>query len=36
MLAYKARRAGRIFVRVDRYVPSTRACSVCRAIEDVI
>jgi len=32
MLEYKARRAGRAFVRVDRWFPSTRACSVCGAI----
>lgn len=32
MLAYKARRAGRTFVRIDRWFPSTRACSVCGAI----
>ena len=32
MLAYKARRAGRTFVRVDRWLPSTRACSVCGVI----
>ena len=32
MLAYKAQRAGRTFVKVDRWFPSTRACSVCGAI----
>jgi putative transposase len=32
MLKYKARRAGRAFVRVDRWFPSTRACSTCSAI----
>jgi len=32
MLEYKARRAGRAFVRVDRWFLSTRACSVCGAI----
>jgi putative transposase len=32
MLEYKARRAGRAFVRVDRWFPSTRACSACGAI----
>lgn len=32
MLAYKAQRAGRTFVRIDRWFPSTRACSVCGAI----
>jgi len=32
MLAYKATRAGRTFVKVDRWLPSTRACSVCGAI----
>ena len=29
---YKARRHGRTFARVDRWFPSTRACSVCGAI----
>ncbi len=29
MLAYKARKHGRTFARVDRWFPSTRACSVC-------
>lgn len=32
MLAYKAQRAGRAFGRVDRWFPSTRACSECGAI----
>ena len=32
MLEYKARRRGRTFARVDRWFPSTRACSVCGAI----
>ena len=32
MLAYKARRHGGTFARVDRWFPSTRACSVCGAI----
>ncbi len=32
MLAYKARRHGRTFVKVDRWLPSTRACSVCGAV----
>ena len=32
ILEYKARRAGRTFVRVDRWLPSTRACSVCGVI----
>ena len=32
MLAYKAQRAGRTLVQVDRWFPSTRACSACRAI----
>lgn len=32
MLEYKARRHGRTFARVDRWFPSTRACSVCGAI----
>ena len=31
MLAYKAQRAGRTFVRVNRWFPSTRACSACGA-----
>jgi putative transposase len=34
MLAYKAQRAGRTFVRIDRWFPSTRACSACGAIGD--
>lgn len=34
MLAYKARRAGRTFVKVDRWFPSTRACSACGAISE--
>ncbi len=32
MLAYKAARHGRTCARVDRWLPSTRACSVCGAI----
>jgi putative transposase len=32
MVEYKARRHGRRFARVDRWFPSTRACSVCGAI----
>jgi putative transposase len=32
MLAYKAQRAGRTFVKVDRWLPSTRACSACGAV----
>ena len=32
MLAYKAQRAGRTFVKIDRWLPSTRACSVCGAV----
>ena len=32
MIEYKARRHGRTFARVDRWFPSTRACSVCGAI----
>jgi putative transposase len=32
MLDYKARRHGRSFARVDRWLPSTRACSVCGAL----
>ena len=32
MLAYKAARHGRRLVNVDRWFPSTRACSVCGAI----
>jgi putative transposase len=35
MLAYKAQRAGRALVRVDRWFPSTRACSACGAIGEV-
>lgn len=34
MLAYKARRAGLTFAKVDRWFPSTRACSACGAIGD--
>ena len=32
MLAYKAARHGRTFGKVDRWFPSTRACSACGAI----
>jgi putative transposase len=32
MLAYKAQRAGRTFARVNRWFPSTRACSACGAV----
>ena len=32
MLAYKAARHGRTFAKVDRWFPSTRACSACGAI----
>lgn len=32
MLAYKAQRAGRTFAKVDRWFPSTRACSTCGAV----
>jgi putative transposase len=32
MLEYKARWHGRTFARVDRWFPSTRACSACGAI----
>lgn len=32
MLAYKAQRAGRTLVKVDRWFPSTRLCSACGAI----
>jgi putative transposase len=32
MLEYKARRHGRIFGKVDRWFPSTRACSACGAV----
>jgi putative transposase len=32
MLEYKAVRHGRTFARIDRWFPSTRACSVCGAI----
>jgi putative transposase len=34
MLEYKAHRHGRRFARVDRWFPSTRACSACGAIGD--
>lgn len=34
MLAYKATRRGRSFVKVDRWLPSTRTCSTCGAIGD--
>jgi len=34
MLEYKARRRGRTFARVDRWFPSTRACSVCGVISE--
>lgn len=34
MLAYKAARAGRRFVKVDRFFPSTRMCSECGALGD--
>ena len=32
MLAYKAQRAGRTLVKIDRWFPSTRLCSACGAI----
>ncbi|GAA1177955.1 transposase [Pseudonocardia alaniniphila] len=32
MLAYKAARHGRTFAKVDRWLPSTRACSTCGTI----
>jgi putative transposase len=32
MLAYKAQRGGRSLVKVDRWFPSTRACSACGAV----
>ena len=32
MLEYKARRHGRTFGKVDRWLPSTRMCSVCGVI----
>jgi putative transposase len=32
MLEYKAARHGRSFARIDRWLPSTRACSVCGVI----
>jgi putative transposase len=38
MLAYKAARHGRVFGKVDRWLPSTRRCSTCPALhggEDV-
>ncbi len=31
-LESKAHRAGRVFVKVDRFLPSTRLCSVCGAL----
>ncbi|MEO3792917.1 transposase [Nonomuraea sp. B10E15] len=31
MLAYKAARAGRTFVRIDRWFPSSKLCSACGA-----
>ena len=34
MLEYKAARYGRVFVRVDRFFPSTRMCSECARIND--
>lgn len=33
-LEYKCERDGKAFVRVDRFFPSTKACSVCGAIGD--
>lgn len=33
-LAYKAEREGKAFVRVDRWYPSSKACSECGAIRD--
>ncbi|MEU6725221.1 transposase [Nonomuraea wenchangensis] len=32
MLAYKAARHGRLFVRIDRWVPSSRMCSACGTV----
>ncbi|MCT2586836.1 RNA-guided endonuclease InsQ/TnpB family protein [Actinophytocola gossypii] len=32
MLGYKAARHGRVFGRVDRWLPSTRLCSTCGAV----
>jgi putative transposase len=34
MLEYKARRHGRTFSKVDRWLPSTRTCSACGAVGD--
>jgi putative transposase len=34
MLEYKAARYGRGFVRVDRFLPSTRMCSACGRLGD--
>jgi putative transposase len=34
MLEYKAARYGRTFVRIDRWVPSTRTCSACGRVND--
>ncbi|MDG4769326.1 transposase [Solwaraspora sp. WMMD792] len=34
MLEYKAARYGRTFGRVDRWLPSTRMCSVCGRVND--
>ncbi|MFF0769171.1 RNA-guided endonuclease InsQ/TnpB family protein [Nonomuraea wenchangensis] len=34
MLAYKAARHGRLFVRIDRWFPSSKLCSDCGALAD--
>lgn len=36
MLEYRATRYGRRFVRVDRWFPSTRMCSVCGMVREKI
>jgi putative transposase len=33
MLEYKAARAGRTFAKVDRYLPTSRTCSVCGRVD---
>lgn len=33
MLAYKAARHGRTFVKIDRWYPSTRTCSACGTVD---
>jgi putative transposase len=34
MLAYKAARHGRLFVRIDRWFPSSKMCSACGAVAE--